>query len=94
MAYLEGVLYVGTVWGSLIVVQSQNLNPLSVIRSHVDCVHGLIPLRFPDGTRIVSLGRGYRDVISRFYNHDNVRQNVSPMTLCAVLWRTDQWALL
>ncbi|OQV15651.1 Leucine-rich repeat serine/threonine-protein kinase 1 [Hypsibius exemplaris] len=104
MAFFEGLLYVGTVWGSLIIVESQTLNPSSVIRPHADRILAIIPLRFAtDGgggggsataTRIVTVGQGYRDVISRFFPHDSVKQTVSPLTLCAVLWRTNDWAVI
>ena len=94
MVLFEGLLYVGTVWGSLIVVESHSLNPLSVIRPHADRILAVLPLRSADGSdRVITVGQGYRDVISRFFNHDNLKQSVSPLTLCAVLWRTNDWAL-
>ncbi|XP_055353693.1 leucine-rich repeat serine/threonine-protein kinase 1-like isoform X2 [Paramacrobiotus metropolitanus] len=94
MTYWEGLVYVGTVWGSLIIVKGDTLAPLTIIRPHVDRVVGLGVLKSPDGARLVSVGRGYRDVVGRFFPHDNVRMNVSPMTLCAVMWRMGEWALL
>lgn len=69
LAVYECELFIGTLWGCVIIVEKDTLRPITVFRPFQDEVRSIIPLpRLQNSTTplIVTIGRGYRSLIDRY----------------------------
>ena len=66
LSVVENLVYIGTCWGCLVVAESASLRPVTVFRPYSAEIPSLTSFRPIQGTQcLVSLGRGYRNLIKR-----------------------------
>ena len=66
LTVVENLVYIGTCWGCLVVAESASLRPGTVFRPYSAEIPSLASFRPTQGTQcLVSLGRGYRNLIKR-----------------------------
>jgi hypothetical protein len=97
-------LYVGTTWGCIIVVEKNTMRPITIFRPYEEDVRAIVALAWPSDARegeaaplatpmVATLGRGYRDLLSRFVDSAALAQESSNSTaMIALLWRAHNWA--
>lgn len=86
-------MYIGTSWGCLIVAESVTLTPITVFRPFEEEVQYIDAI--PKENLIITIGKGYRSLISRFTDMDTTVRNESKekkvnQTHC-ILWKGEHW---
>ena len=91
------LVYIGTCWGCLVVVEASSLAPITIFRPYNAEIQSLVSFSPTQASRcIVSLGRGYRNLIQRYCvnrmgEDEDVEDDDNKMF--ALLWRTDSWLM-
>lgn len=69
MAVLSAELYIGTMWGCVIVADKETLRPITIFRPYhedITAIVALNPIQSLQTPLVVTIGRGYRPLIDRF----------------------------
>ena len=86
------LLYIGTCWGCLVVAETATLSPVTVFRPFNEEIQSLVSFNPVAGKQhLVSLGRGYRNLISRYCTTSEDCQETDK--IYALLWSTDSWTI-
>ncbi|KAI5703280.1 hypothetical protein M8J75_009878 [Diaphorina citri] len=83
---LDTCLYIGTTWGCIVVAEKDSLRPITVFRPYEELVTAILPL----GGDIVTIGRGYRSLVSRYTN--STASSQCKENHFALLWSSQNWA--
>ena len=66
LSVVESLVYIGTCWGCLVVAETSSLRPVTVFRPYSAEIPSLASFRPTLATQcLVSVGRGYRNLIKR-----------------------------
>ena len=66
LSVVESLVYIGTCWGCLVVAETSSLRPVTVFRPYSAEIPSLASFRPTLDTQcLVSVGRGYRNLIKR-----------------------------
>ena len=88
------LLYIGTCWGCLVVAETSNLRPVTVFRPFGEEIQSLVSFSPMSGKQcLVSIGRGYRNLISRFCTSSGTEE-LETEKIYALLWQTDSWIMV
>jgi serine/threonine protein kinase/GTPase SAR1 family protein len=98
LSVVGDLLYIGTCWGCLVVVETSSLRPVTVFRPYSEDIQSLVCFTPTASKRcMVSIGRGYRDLIKRYCSHavmgDENEEEERAGKIFALLWRTDSWVM-
>ena len=89
------LLYIGTCWGCLVVAESASLSPVTVFRPFGEEIQSLVSFNPVAGKQcLVSIGRGYRNLISRYCPAQSEAEEERPDNIYALLWQTDSWSMV
>lgn len=69
LAVLDTELYIGTMWGCVIIAEKNTLRPITIFRPFQEDVRTIIalnPIQSLQTPLVVTIGRGYRSLIDRF----------------------------
>ncbi|KAL3278816.1 hypothetical protein HHI36_016337 [Cryptolaemus montrouzieri] len=113
MAILNNDIYIGTTWGCIIIAERSTLRPITIFRPYEEEVKAIVPLSFSNNvggiqknTPLIStIGRGYRNLLSRYTDvqinnlnnlmsplaASNVPSNTSNQSMFVLLWRAEDW---
>lgn len=83
-------LYIGTTWGCLVVAETWSLRPITVFRPYEGDLCTILSFPSAQPPLIVTFGRGYRELISRFkenYAPDSIDSN----HIYPIIWSTQSW---
>ena len=98
LSVVGNLLYIGTCWGCLVVAETGSLRPVTVFRPYSEDIQSLVSLT-PSSSKqcLVSIGRGYRNLIRRYCTHSSSLQGDDEEEqagkIFALLWRTDSWVM-
>lgn len=93
LCVLDDTLYVGTSWGCLVVCNATMMQVLSVMRIHGDewpYSQTILPLAAEEEAGVVTIGRGYRDVIERYVKV--YETSPSALSMCILSWNSKKWS--
>ena len=96
LSVVGNLLYIGACWGCLVVAETGSLRPVTVFRPYSEDIQSLVSLT-PSSSKqcLVSIGRGYRNLIRRYCTHssslqgDDQDEEEQAGKIFALLWRTD-----
>lgn len=110
MAILNDELYIGTTWGCIIIAERSSLRPITIFRPYEEEVRCIIPLTLckksssghDKAPLLATIGRGYRNLLTRYTDVAINATLQSPVVTCAVpvntkqnmfvlLWRAEHW---
>lgn len=110
MAILNDELYIGTTWGCIIIAERSSLRPITIFRPYEEEVRCIIPLTLckrrssghDKAPLLATIGRGYRNLLTRYTDVGINATLQSPVVSCAVavntkqnmfvlLWRAEHW---
>ncbi|XP_011493971.1 PREDICTED: leucine-rich repeat serine/threonine-protein kinase 1 [Ceratosolen solmsi marchali] len=90
-------LYIGTMWGCIVVAECNSLRPITVFRPFEGKVSQIISSKPTDKKKMLmtTVGRGYRSLISRYTDFpidcleaEDLRHNIYTL-----LWRSEYWSV-
>ena len=89
-------MYIGTSWGCLIVTEAATLRPITVFRPFSQELQAIVTVSQADDSAnssplVVTLGKGYRNLIGRYVAGDTKKDDSDSGTVYALLWRPDDW---
>jgi len=101
ISVLNDELYIGTTWGCIIVVEKNSMRPITIFRPYEEDVRAIVALapaepretEEPTTPMIATIGRGYRDLLSRYLDSSALAQESANSTaMIALLWRAENWS--
>lgn len=108
MAAAGDELFIGTGFGCLIVLEGQSLRPITVFRPYEEEIKAILPIVYDNNSEenensqfnkskrnlIITVGRGYRSLISRYINLSKEKCNlITEKGLQAIIWTTNDWII-
>ncbi|KAI4476963.1 hypothetical protein M0804_013143 [Polistes exclamans] len=89
-------LYIGTTWGCIVVAECNTLRPITVFRPFEGKVCQIISFKSTDKKKLilVTVGQGYRSLISRFTDFPLNGTEVEDLkhNMYTLLWRSEHWS--
>ncbi|XP_030762504.1 leucine-rich repeat serine/threonine-protein kinase 1 isoform X2 [Sitophilus oryzae] len=112
LVVLNDELYIGTTWGCIIIAERNSLRPATIFRPYEEEVKLIVPLAVPKSNNeshdniplIATIGRGYRNLLSRYTDvplpvgtplpspvSANYTNYLNKPNMFILLWRAENW---